>query len=355
MATLNIRPVTNGGSKLLIALCGTSGSGKTYTALQIAMGMTGNPAKIGFLDTENKRGSLYADILPKPFLIGDLIAPFSPIRYVESIKEFVEAGVEVLIVDSVSHEWEGEGGCEDIADKALENGKKMADWKKAKREHKKFINALLQAPIHLILCVRAREKTSFADPNKPVSLGIQPICEKNFMFEMTASLMMGDEGKEQKHIKVPSFLKTAFSSDGGYLGIETGKRLMQYVSTTKKDSPELAKFKGDMMAVCEQGLEALKSAWKDGIKTLTAPDKATANSQFNVYEASAKAFDEGKVQEPETNPEATRSEAMKATVLKMIEGCKSEDDCNQLLQDAEQYGLQKELAEKRNLITGKLM
>jgi len=110
-----------------------------------------------------------------------------------------------------------------------------------------------------------------------------------------------------------------------------------------------------MMAVCEQGLEALKSAWKDGIKTLTAPDKATANSQFNVYEASAKAFDEGKVQEPETNPEATRSEAMKATVLKMIEGCKSEDDCNQLLQDAEQYGLQKELAEKRNLITGKLM
>ena len=63
MGILEIRKAKRGGSKAIIGIAGVSGSGKTYTALKIARGMVSNPSKIGFLDTENKRGSLYADIL----------------------------------------------------------------------------------------------------------------------------------------------------------------------------------------------------------------------------------------------------------------------------------------------------
>ena len=177
MSILSIKPAVRGGSKAIIGIAGVSGSGKTYTALKIARGMVSHPSKIGFLDAENKRGSLYSDILDGPFLIGDLYPPFSPKRYSDAIKEFQAAGIEVLVIDSVTHEWEGEGGCDDIANLPLQQGKKMANWIGAKREHKAFMNTLLQCNMNVICCIRAREKTDFKNPNKPVSLGIQPVCE----------------------------------------------------------------------------------------------------------------------------------------------------------------------------------
>src|ERR1700751_515251 len=112
---LNIRPAKLGGLKAIIGIAGISGSGKTFTALLMARGMVSKASEIGFLDTENKRGSLYANILDGEFMIGDLYPPFNPERYAEAIKEFQDAGVKVLVIDSVSHEWEGEGGCDDIA------------------------------------------------------------------------------------------------------------------------------------------------------------------------------------------------------------------------------------------------
>lgn len=261
MAILNIRPAKRGESKAIIAIAGVSGSGKTYTALQIARGMVDKPSEIGFLDTENKRGSLYADILDGEFLIADLFPPFSPKRYSEAIKEFQDSGVKVLVIDSVSHEWEGEGGCDDIANAPLAQGKKMANWIGAKREHKRFMNALLQCNMSLVICIRAREKTDFKDPSKPVSLGIQPICEKNFMFEMTASLLMENEGKNQQYIKIPAFLRQAFGNGQGYLGQATGRSIMEWINTGGKEDPEITRLKSEMQMSCEQGLTALANVW----------------------------------------------------------------------------------------------
>lgn len=299
MGILNIREVKRGGAKALVAICGVSGSGKTYTAIQIASGMVSDNSKIGFLDTENKRGSLYADILKTPFLIGDLYAPFSPTRYAQAIKEFQEAGTEVLIIDSVSHEWEGEGGCDDIAQAPIIAGKKMANWVQAKSEHKKFMNALLQCDMHVILCVRAREKTDFKDPSKPVSLGIQPVCEKNFMFEMMASMMMSDEGKTQKFIKMPSYLKEYFGTGNGYLGAEHGKKLKQWLDEGEKDSKDLSKFKSEMLMACELGTEHLRQKWVEGFAQLSESDKVKAKKEAHVYAESAKSYDEmNQSQEP---------------------------------------------------------
>ena len=300
MGILSIQPAKRGGSKAILGIAGVSGSGKTYTALKIARGMVSNPSKIGFLDTENKRGSLYADILDGAFLIGDLHPPFSPKRYSEAIKEFQEAGVEVLVIDSVTHEWEGDGGCDDIANMPLQQGKKMADWIKAKREHKAFMNTLLQCNMNIICCIRAREKTDFKNPSKPVSLGIQPICEKNFMFEMTASFLIENEGKNQTFLKIPSFLRDIFGEGAGYLGEETGRGLINWINTGEKEDPDIMKIQSEMLMACESGIDGVVAIWNK----LTPLQKKKLEAHKNICKKAAEEYERQAKEAAETPQEA---------------------------------------------------
>lgn len=295
MAILNIRKAVRTGSKVVIGIAGPSGSGKTYTALKLARGMVSEPGEIGFLDTENRRGSLYSDILDGQFLIGDLYPPFSPSRYADAIKEFQDAGVKVLVVDSVSHEWEGEGGCEDIANNT---NSRMANWKLAKSEHKKFMNALLQSDMHIIACLRAREKTDFKNPKQPVSLGIQPICEKNFMFEMTASMMMWNEGKQQQFLKMPEALRNVFGNGQGYLSEQHGKALSDWVESGEKVDDGLERVKSDMQMACSGGVDKLKEAWKKMPKQYMQSMKPL----WPNYESAAMAYDEQSSKEDQKQP-----------------------------------------------------
>ena len=291
MAILNIRPAVREGARLVIGLIGTSGSGKTYSALQLAYGLAnGDAGKIGLLDTENRRGSLYADSIkngkgePQSFLIADLYAPFSPQRYSQAIKEFQEAGVEVLVVDSGSHEWEGEGGCEDIAD----DGGKIANWKKAKREHKRFMNTLLTCDMHIILCLRAREKTNFKDPKNPVSLGLQPICEKNVPYELTASLMMHDQGMRQDVLKCPADLQPILGRGNGYLTPKDGLNVRKWVDGAKQLDPEVERARNTILSLTGDGLAAVNYHWG----TLApATKKALGQSFIDMARSSAEEFD----------------------------------------------------------------
>lgn len=259
MSVLEIKPVRRCGARVVIGVAGVSGSGKTYTALLLAYGIANGKAdKIGFLDTENRRGSLYANIFTEPFLIGDLVAPFSPARYVEAIEEFQARGVDVLVIDSVSHEWEGPGGCEEIA--ANTTGK-IADWKTAKREHKRFMNALLLSDMHIIACLRAREKTDFRIPSKPVSLGIQPICEKNFMFEMTASMLMENEGQSQQVLKCPAELRSLLGRGSDYITENDGYALRKWIDGA--DNDPLEGVRNRLRLAASRGSESMKAAWLD--------------------------------------------------------------------------------------------
>jgi hypothetical protein len=258
MAILNIRPVSREVAKVIVGLASTSGGGKTYTALQLALGLSGgDPGKIGFLDTESGRGALYDEIFSKPYMIADLAAPFSPKRYREALTEFSQSGPQVIIVDSMSHEWEGDGGCDEIAQAALLNGKKMADWIGAKREHHKFMRTLLALPCHLVLCFRAREKTDFrSDPRAPKSLGIQPICEKNVMYEMTVSFMLENGGRNRTALKeIPSFFR--FLDGDGYLSTDHGAKMLAWFG--KSDHLEMSRK--SLKFAAGRGTEALKEAW----------------------------------------------------------------------------------------------
>lgn len=289
--TFEIKTAERQGARLLIQLSGVSGSGKTYSALQLAYGLAGGDAsKIVGIDTENRRMSLNADCLPggARFRTLDFFAPFSPERYIAAIDAACKAGAEVIVIDSVTHEWEGPGGCQEIAGRSA-----FPDWKLAKKLHKQFMTFMLQCPAHIIACTRAREKTDFTDTRNPKSLGIQPIQEQNFSYEATVSLMMHDQGRQQDVLKCPSELQAILGRGQGYITAADGKALRDWVDGAAQVDPAIEKARGTMLNTCEKGLEAFKAAWNE----LTPAIRKKLGTTFrDQCAASAQAYDDARQQ-----------------------------------------------------------
>jgi hypothetical protein len=197
--SFQFRPGVRENVGLLIGLIGPSGGGKTYTAMELAAGISGGKP-FAVIDTEARRALHYADRFR--FDHGDLKAPFRPDSYVDAIVAADKAGYPVIIVDNVSHVWYGDGGLlewqEEEHKRLGGNDKtKMLAWVKPKMAHKKMVQKLLQVRAHLILCFRAEEKTKMLKNDKgklvPTNIGWQPICEKNLPYELTASLLLVPE------------------------------------------------------------------------------------------------------------------------------------------------------------------
>lgn len=299
--TFEIRKAQRQGARLLIQLSGVSGSGKTYTALQLAYGLAGNNAdKVVMIDTENRRGSLYADSLPGQdrFRIIDFYAPFSPARYIQAIEAACNAGAEVVVIDSVTHEWESEGGCEWIA-----NQTRFPDWKRAKAEHKRFMTYMLQCPAHVIACTRAREKVDFSDPKNPRPLGIQPIQEKNFSYEATVSLMMHDQGHRQDVLKCPAELQVVLGRGQGYLGASDGLALRNWVDGGARVDPAIEHHRGILLNTTEQGLKALQAAW---LATPANVRKVLGEAFKDQLKASAQEYENVKAPQQAAVPSSIR-------------------------------------------------
>lgn len=260
---LQIRPVEIAAAKLVIGLAGTSGSGKTYSALLLAYGLAGRDAsKVGLICTENGRGSLYARMFDtaakkQPFMIGNLSAPYSPERYRMALDEFAQTGIEAIVVDSMSHEWEGEGSCDEIAHRPKANGqpRNIPDWITAKKEHHRFMRALLNMPCHVIPCFRARDKTNFKDPKNPVPLGVQPICERSVMYEMTASFMLYEGGHREPMKTIPDFFP--FLQGDGYFTIEHGEKMREWAGGV--DATE--RTRNLLRLAAGKGSDALRNEW----------------------------------------------------------------------------------------------
>lgn len=287
--TFEIRTAERQGARLLIQLSGVSGGGKTYSALQLAYGLAGGDgSKVIGIDTENRRMSLNADILPNgaKFRTIDFYAPFSPERYIQAIEAACKAGAEVIVIDSVTHEWESEGGCEWIA-----NQTRFPDWKRAKAEHKRFMTYMLQCPAHIIACTRAREKVDFSDPKNPRPLGIQPVQEKNFSFEATVSLMMHDQGRRQDVLKCPAELQDILGRGQGYITAEDGAALRAWVDGGVAVDQKVENARGMLLNAAEGGVEALRKAWE---ATPATTQKKLGKAFIASAKASAEAFDRGR-------------------------------------------------------------
>ena len=202
MSPVDIRPAVRKDTQVLILLAGGTGAGKTESALRLATGMAGGQ-RFAVIDTERGRALHKAD--DYVFDHVDFDAPFTPERYAEILEEVDKLGYPVIVVDSGSHEYEGEGGVLDIQEETFKrlggrDSVKMVSWAEAKQRHKKWRNALLRARAHVIVCHRAEDKIEVGKdaagktvirPKESLtgSGGWIPICEKRLPFEATISLL----------------------------------------------------------------------------------------------------------------------------------------------------------------------
>ncbi len=204
----SFRPAVRESVSLLIGLSGGTGSGKTYSAMRLAHGIAGDQP-FAVIDTEAGRAQHYADAFR--FDHGDLHPPFTPAAYADAIAAADAAKYPVIVVDSMSHEWAGEGGILDWQELELQRmagddwkkreACKMASWIKPKMSHKQFVQRLLQMRAHLVLCFRAEPKIEMVrgengkmEIREKQSLtglhGWIPIAEKNLPYELTASFLL---------------------------------------------------------------------------------------------------------------------------------------------------------------------
>lgn len=211
MSDVVFRPIKRERLPLLIGLAGGTGSGKTLSALKIARGIA-NGQPFAAIDTENGRMSHYADHFPE-CQVGQIDAPFRPTKYTDAIDAadaFLAAtGVperhRVVVVDSASHEWYGDGGCLDWQEEIMggKESRRAMSWIEPKKAHKRMVTRLLRVRAHVILCFRAEPKLDFitdsdgkfkAIPKRAVTggglNGWIPIAEKNLPFECTCSFLL---------------------------------------------------------------------------------------------------------------------------------------------------------------------
>lgn len=202
MSPIDIRPGVRRGVTHLILLAGGTGSGKTESSMQLATGMSGG-AKFAVIDTERGRALHKAD--DYTFDHAELDAPFTPERYAEALLEVDALGYPVIIVDSGSHEYDGEGGVLDIQESEYQRlgareSVKMVSWATAKQRHKVWRNALLRTRAHVIVCHRAEDKIEIGKDAQGKTVirpkqsltgaeGWIPICERRLPFEATISLL----------------------------------------------------------------------------------------------------------------------------------------------------------------------
>lgn len=232
-------------AKLKIGISAPSGAGKTYSALLMAYGMCGDWSKIAVIDTENGSAELYSHL--GGYSVCPLTPPYTPKKYVAAINEAVEAGFEVLIIDSLSHAWSGEGGLLDMQDKAAKasrSGNSFTAWREITPEHNRLVDTILQSDIDVIVTTRAKSEYVITEDNGKKSIkkvGLAPVFRDGLEYELTVFFDL-----TQEHIATASKDRTGiFDGQNFKPTVDTGKSLAEWrrggagaAVKEKKEPPE---------------------------------------------------------------------------------------------------------------------
>lgn len=181
--------------RLRMALDGPSGSGKTFTsllfALKLAHDLEGN-RRVAVIDTEAGSASKYqgeeVDGISFDFDVLEL-SNFAPTEYTSAIQEAGRLGYGVLVIDSLSHAWTGEGGALDIKDR--KGGNSFTAWKDVTPMHNRMVDAILRSPCHILATMRTKtEYVLEEEVNKqgktvqvPRKIGTAPIQRAGVEYE----------------------------------------------------------------------------------------------------------------------------------------------------------------------------
>ncbi len=239
------QPVERQKAKLRLALTGVSGGGKTLGALYVAYGITGDWSKIALIDTERERGRLYANRSDLPFPTGTFqYAPLYAPYWVSKYKEYVAEAAAlvgpdgVVIVDSLTHAWNNEGGVLEYKDQlAAQPGKNSyTAWNEAGKEQNSLINHILSVPCHTIVTMRSKMAYAMELNDKgkqqPVKLGMAPVQREDTEYEFDIVLDIA-----RSHVAMASKDVTFLDKFGAIITPELGEELIAWLSEGK--DPEI--------------------------------------------------------------------------------------------------------------------
>lgn len=269
--------------KALIGFIGSSGSGKTVSALLVAYGMMREKYpdekvnvwdKIGLIDTEHQRSMLYVgqtfnDVEIGGFLHIDFTPPYTTERYSQAITALKDEDCEVIIIDSLSHQWTGEGGV--IDEHSNMTGNSFQNWGKLSSETTDLIKALTSNDIHILTTMRT--KTEYVvEPNEkgkmaPRKIGTKPVQKDDMEYEFIINFNI-----DMDHVATTSKDNTGlFSDKSRMLNKDSGSQLYKWLELGVDVKAELAKEKENKL----QELNELASSNKD-LKSLLESFEASA-------------------------------------------------------------------------------
>lgn len=242
------RKATRQKAKARVALDGPSGSGKTYSALLLAQGLGD---RIAIIDTEHSSADLYSDLCEYDVIPFD--PPYSPDRYVEAIQYAEGEGYDVIIVDSITHEWNGEGGCLDIQTKL---GGRFQDWAKVTPRHQRFIDGILRCKAHILVTCRTKTAYEVDEKSRKVTkVGTAPQQREGLDYEMTTVFNL-----TQQHMAVATKDRTRlFDGREQVITVDTGKQLAEWLNGGAEPVPAPAEVpsKAAVSAAAKRAVDVL--------------------------------------------------------------------------------------------------
>lgn len=222
---MQLKKASRKKAKIKLGLSAVSGGGKTYSALLIAYGLCGDWGKVAVIDTEHMSAELYSHL--GDYNVIPLEAPYSPERYIQAIKTCEDAGMEVIIIDSITHEWDGKGGILNIADGMT--GNSFTNWAKLTPRHQAFIDAILESKCHVLTTVRRKQDYEMGKDSSGkatvTKLGLKEITREGFEYELTVNLEL-----DSKHNATSTKDRTGLFAGQPHFtpSIETGKLIREW-------------------------------------------------------------------------------------------------------------------------------
>lgn len=262
LKSMALRKAQRKAAKIRLGLASPSGGGKTYSALLIAKGLAGSWDKVAVIDTENGSADLYSHL--GDYNVLALTAPYDPKKYIDAIKECESAGMEVIIVDSITHEWSGVGGCLEMQQIAVEKQRvknTYTAWKEITPLHQKFIDTILQSNCHIITTVRS--KTDYlmvneSGKNSIQKVGMAQVTRDGFEYELTISLDL-----DVNHRAIASKDRTGlFEGRPAFVpSEETGRIIKEWCES---GADRVSEFKADLgMCKTKEEVLALNGKYPD--------------------------------------------------------------------------------------------
>lgn len=223
-----------------ILLSGPAGSGKTYSSLLLSHGLTSSWEEICVIQTETGSAGLYSHL--GPFNVIDLEPPYHPARFIEAIKLATDAGMKAIIIDSISHEWSGKGGCLDLHEQVTQKMKvpnSFTAWASVTPLHQSFLDAIIQCPVHVVCTARAKTEFIMVDRNgkqTPQKVGLAPITRDGFDYEMSVHLEL-----DQQHQAHCSKDRTGLFMDKNpfVISADTGTKILKWCNRSTEGSLEV--------------------------------------------------------------------------------------------------------------------